>query len=310
MSENQKEEKQPDLITPKKNKTPVFIIVISLLLIVVFFFYSQNQRLEAEKKQQQKEIADTYLKLDSVSNELDLRIDEIRALGGDIDTLEALKAQLEADKKQLLVDAEYQRGQISRLNDRVDGYKELLLIKDEEIEQLKVLNTQLTEENTTLKVEKNELNESIQKLQENTEELQEKVAQASRLEIQGVKVIAINDRGKERDNEEYRNRHIEQLKIQFTVLENEIAPIEGKELLIRVVAPNGNVLFDVTRGSGSFTFDKRELFYTAKQEILYDRNSQLVTFFYEKGSEYAIGQHTVEVYTDDYLMGKGAFTVK
>jgi cell division protein ZapB len=31
---------------------------------------------------------------------------------------------------------------------------------------------------------------------------------------------------------------------------------------------------------------------------------------YEKGSEFAIGQHKVEVYTDDYLMGKGSFIVK
>lgn len=310
MSENHSGENEPNYLTPKKNRTPVFIIVISLLLVVVFFFYYQNQQLEAEKQRQQQEIKETYLKLDSVSVELDLRIDEIEALGGNIDTLEALKAQLEADKKQLLVDAEYQKGRITKLNNRVDGYKELLLIKDEEIAQLKVLNSQLTEENSTLKVEKNQLNESIQELQENREELQQKIAQASRLEIQGLKVIAISERGKERDADSYRNRHIEQLKIQFTVLDNEIAPIEGKELLIRVVAPDGNVLFDVTRGSGSFTFNQRELFYTAKQEILYDRNSQLVTTFYTKGSDYAIGQHTIEVYTDDYLMGEGAFVVK
>ncbi|MEQ9008364.1 MAG: hypothetical protein RLP12_10800 [Ekhidna sp.] len=125
-----------------------------------------------------------------------------------------------------------------------------------------------------------------------------------------MRINAINDNGKERDGGEYRNRHIEQLKIQFTVVENEIAPIEGKELLLRVIAPDGNVLFDVTRGSGSFTFEKREMFYTAKQEILYDRNNQLVTFLYTKGSDYAIGQHKVEVYTDDYLMGKGSFMVK
>lgn len=310
MSENSQEEVQPNFMTPKKNRTPVFIIVISLLLVALVFFYYQTQQLEAEKEKQQREIAEAVLKLDSLGKELDFRIDEIEALGGDIDTLEILKAQLEADKKQLLVDAEYQRGRIKKLNDRVAGYKDLLIMKDEEIEQLKIINSELTEENSTLKVEKNQLNQSIQKLQENTQELQEKIDQASRLEIQGVKVIAINDRGKERANEEYRNRHIEQLKIQFTVLENEIAPIEGKELLIRVVAPDGNVLFDVTRGSGSFTYQKRELFYTAKQEILYDRSSQLVTFLYEKGSEYAIGQHVVEVYTEDYIMGQGAFIVK
>ena len=294
----------------KKNKTPVFIVVILLLLAAVFFFYYQNRQLEIKREIQQKEISQTYFKLDSVSNELDIRIEEIAALGGKADTLEVLKTQLEADKKQLLLDAKYRQGTIAKLNNRVDGYKELLLLKDEEIEQLRLINNQLSKENTSLKVEKNRLNESIQQLQEDTQELEQKIAQVSRLEIQGIKVIAVNERGKERDNQEYRNRHINQLKIQFTVLENEIAPIEGKALLLRVIAPEGNVLFDVTRGSGSFSFESRDLFYTAKQEILYDRNSQLVTFLYNKGSEYAIGQHKIEIYTDDYLMGRGTFSVK
>ena len=295
---------------PSRTRTPIFIIITLLLLVAGIFFYYQNQQLQEESKRQQQEIATKVLELDSIANELDLRIQTITELGGDIDTLEALKSQLEADKKQLLVDAEYTRGRIKRLNDRVDGYKELLLQKDEEIKELVILNEQLTEENTTLKVEKNILNDSIRRLEQNKQELAKKVATASQLEISGLEVIAINDRGNEKDGGEYRNRHIAQLKIQFTVLENEIAPIEGKDLLLRVVAPDGNVLFDVSRGSGSFTFESRELFYTAKQEILYDRNSQQVSFLYDKGSEYSIGQHEVEVYTDDYLMGKGSFVVK
>ncbi|MEM7297015.1 MAG: chromosome segregation protein SMC [Bacteroidota bacterium] len=310
MSEKPNSPNQPAFLQPKKNRTPIFIIVTFVLLAAVIFFYMRSQRLEEEKARQQQEISETYLKLDSVSNELDIRIETIRELGGEIDTLEVLKAQLEADKKQLLVDAQYQRGRITRLNNRVDGYKELLLVKDQEIEQLKVLNEELTEENTTLKEEKNQLSESIQQLEQNKQDLADKVALASRLELSGMQINAINSNGKERDGGSYRNRHIAQLKIQFTVLENEIAPIEGKDLLLRVVAPDGNVLFDVTRGSGSFTFENREMFYTAKQEILYDRNSQQVSFLYDKGSEYAIGQHSVEVYTDDYLMGKGSFTVK
>ena len=311
MSEEQKSSEQlPEYLQPKKNRTPVFIIITALLLVAVIFFYYQGQKLEEENKRQQQEIATTVLQLDSISNELEIRIQTIQELGGDIDTLEALKEQLEADKKQLLTDAEYQRGRISRLNDRVDGYKELLLLKDEEIKELTIINEQLTEENTTLKVEKNQLNQSIQQLEKNKEELAQKVAVASRLEISGIQINAINDRGKEREGGEYRNRHIEQLKIQFTVLENEIAPIEGKELLLRVIAPDGNVLFDVSRGSGSFTFENRELFYTAKQDILYDRSSQQISFLYDKGSEYAIGEHQVEVYTDDYLMGSGSFIVK
>lgn len=293
-----------------KSRTPIFIIITLLLLAAVIFFYQRTQKLEKERARQEQEISDTYLKLDSVASELDIKIQTIKELGGEVDTLEALKAQLEEDKRQLLSRDKNQRNQIAKLKNRVNGYKELLLAKDEEIAQLKVVNEQLSEENTTLKVEKNQLNQTLKQLEENKQELADKVAYASRLEIGNMTINAINDKGKERDGGEYRNRHIKQLKIQFVVKENEIAPIEGKELLLRVIAPDGKVLFDVTRGSGSFTFEQREMFYTAKQEILYDRKSQTVSFLYDKGSTYAVGQHKVEVYTDGYLMGKSSFMVK
>lgn len=294
----------------KKTLIATFIITAVILLGAVIYFFTQNKELEEVNKQQQQEIANTILQMDSISNELDIRINKIRELGGNIDTLEILKAELQADKKRLLVDADYQRGRLSKLNKRVEGYKELLLSKDEEIKELKAMNDLLSEENTTLKVEKNQLNDSILRLEKNTQSLAAKVATASKLEISDIAITAINQRGKERNGGEYRNRHINEIKIQFDVLENEIAPIEGKDLLLRVIAPDGNVLFDVSRGSGSFTFEGRELFYTAKQEILYDRSSQKITYMYEKGSEYAIGQHKIEVYTDDYLMGSGSFIVK
>ena len=310
MNETNSPENQPFYVKPRKNRTPVFIVVIFLLLAAIAFFYYQNQQLEEKWARQEQEISDTYLKLDSVANELEVKIQTIMELGGEVDTLQALKVQLEEDKRQLLNKDKNQRNQIAKLNNRVDGYKELLLVKDEEIEQLKVLNEQLTDQNSTLKVEKNQLNQIVQQLEENKKELTSKVTYASRLQIEGLQINAINNKGKERDGGEYRNRHIQQLKIQFTVVENEIAPIEGKELLLRVIAPDGNVLFDVTRGSGSFTFENREMFYTAKQEILYDRNNQSVTFLYNKESDYTVGQHKIEVYTDDYLMGKGSFMVK
>lgn len=293
----------------QKNRTTVFIIVFAVLVGIVIFFFWQNQQLEAERVRQEEEIANTYLKLDSVSNELDQRILTIQELGGEIDTLIALKEQLENDKKALLVRDKRQKSEISKLNERVAGYRELLVAKDEEIKQLREVNELLNVENTELKVEKNQLNQSIEKLQKDTEELAGKVAVASRLEIEGLTVYAVSSKGRERADE-FRNRHIDKLKIQFTVLDNEIAPIEGKELLLRITAPDGNVLFDVTRGSGSFAFEGRESFYTAKQEILYDKNSQLVTYMYEKGSDFSVGQHKVEIFTDDYLMGAGSFMVK
>ena len=85
---------------------------------------------------------------------------------------------------------------------------------------------------------------------------------------------------------------------------------EGKNILIRIVDGNDQVIFDVARGSGTFMLGGKEEFYTANQEILFDNTRQQLAFEYEKGTEYESGLYTLEVYTDDYRMGSGQFVVK
>ncbi|MEQ8583045.1 MAG: chromosome segregation protein SMC [Marinoscillum sp.] len=307
--EVQNENSTPQSNPKPKDRTALFIgLIVALLGVLVFLYYSNNT-LEQEKEAQALELNKTLLQLDSISSQLDSKILTISQLGGEIDTLLKIKQQLETEKKQLLTNQSRQKDLMASLKDRVDGYQELLLAKDVEIEELKKLNDELLTENVELKTEKQQLNESIQEINKAKEELADKVAFASRLKVEGLKVFAVSDGGKEREGE-FRSRQVDQLKITFTVADNKVAPIEGKDLLVRIIAPDGNVLFDVTRGSGSFIFEGRELFYSAKQEILYDKNSQLVTVFYKKGSEYVTGSYQVEVYTDDYLMGKGSFLVK
>ena len=292
------------------NNRKTILITIMVLALVSVIAFLIIQKISLERQNQEKEVAlnKAFIQLDSISNELDDRILTISQLGGEIDTLLSIKSQLEDEKRQLLDRNERNKQSISSLQDKVEGYQELLLLKDEEIKQLTAINEKLMSENSELKVETQELNQSIRSINKEKEQLQEKVALVSRLKVEGMTVYALKD-GRERPNE-FRNRHIDELKIEFTVSENLVAPIEGKELLLRIVAPDGNVLFDVTRGSGTFMFEGREQFFTAKKEILFDRSAQLVTILYDKGSEFAVGQHLVEVYTDQYLMGKGSFDVK
>ena len=46
------------------------------------------------------------------------------------------------------------------------------------------------------------------------------------------------------------------------------------------------------------------------QEILFDNTRQKMTLIYEKGTDYASGTYTIEVFTDGYSMGKTQFIVK
>ena len=298
--------------TSNKNtnsKKTLIILLISVLLVLLIFFFQKSYRLSGDYKKQIKELSDTYERLDSLDDELDQRISKIRELGGDIDTLLVVKSQLEKDKLYLITQTSNQKQQVRKLSGRVSGYRKLLFLKDKEIKQLQSINAQLTEENNLLKVEKDGLADSLKLLEQTRQDLVSRVAYASRLIANEFAVSAIDSRGKER-SKKFKSRHIDQLKVTFKLLENEIAPVEGKEILLRVIAPDGNVLFDVTSGSGSFTLDGRELFYTLKKDILYDKTEQLVTVIYDKGNEYAKGQHQIELYTDDYLMGKYTFNVR
>lgn len=293
----------------KPNKAKILALVIILLLVIVgafVYIINESTRLENQNRLTEAQLNAAYDQLDSMSNELDNRILKIAQLGGEIDTLIAIKNKLEEEKRAFRKRA-YK--QINDLKSKVDGYKELLLAQDEEIARLKKANEELLVENTGLKEEKNELNASIQELNTSKKELETQVTIASQLKIKGMSVLAVSSSGKERESP-FRSRHINELKISFTVVENKVAPIEGKEILVKITAPDGNVIFDVTTGSGTFMFEGREEFYTAKKEILYDRKDQSLEFLYNRGADYDKGTYKVAVYTDGYSMGTGTFDVK
>jgi cell division protein ZapB len=198
---------------------------------------------------------------------------------------------------------------MANLRDKVEGFQELLIIKDKEIEELQVINEELVLENVELKTEKNELTADLNVEIQSRVELEEQVSIVAKLKVENIQIFAVNSRGKVKEDE-FKARFIDKIRVEFNIAENEVAPIEGKEIMIRIVGPDDNVLFDVASGSGTFMFNGKEEFYTAKQEILFDNTRQKLTFDYDKGSAYGPGQYKLQVYTDDYMMGEKEFMVK
>ena len=308
MEENKRELATP----PAKRNNKAFIIIILLVIVVIVQgvkIYLDHQESIAKEDQlanTEEELAITMQRLTDISAELEEKIAEIQELGGNVEELEQAKAEIEAE---LSKNRRASRRTIQDLKDKVGGYELLLKAKDEEIAQLKEINTELLSENTTLKTEKNVLNDSLSQLNESKEELVSKVEKASELRAENIQIFAINNRGKERESP-FKARQVAKLKVVFNIAENEVAPVEGKNVLIRVIDGNGEVIFDVARGSGTFMLNDREEFYTANQEILFDNTNQQLTFEYEKGSEYESGIYRLEVYTEGYKMGSEEFEVK
>jgi myosin heavy subunit len=296
---------------PKKsNKNAIIIALLSLVVVIqalkIYLDSKEKQDIKTELTSTEQELATTMQRMTEISAELDQKIAEVQKLGGDVSDMLKAKTEVEAELKR----SKRATGQeIKALKDKVEGYETLLKTKDEEITKLKSINKELLTENSSLKTEKNQLGDSINRLSESKEELATKVAIASQLKIENMKIVGLTDRGKERESP-FKSRQIGKLRIEFNIAENKVAPIEGKKIMIRIVDENGQVLFDVARGSGTFILNGKEEFYTESQEVLFDNTKQKLSFLYDKGSDYPSGTYKMEVYADDYLMGSDQFVVK
>ena len=295
----------------KRDQIRIILIVVLGIVIIgagykIYTDFNAKQALQAEYDATRLNLT---TKLDSISVELSDRITEIAELGGDIDSLVTLKDSITAERDQLQRTRRANKALIQRLDRKVTGYEELLLAKDEEIEKLKNINTQLLTENNELKVDKNELNRSLNEAAERERELQQQISLAAKHRAENIKVFNINSRGREREGD-FRKRQAQKVKVTFNLAQNDVAPVSGHQIMIQIVDPVGNVVFDVARGSGSFQVDGKEQFYTAMQEIVFDNSKQELSFVYDKGSEFDKGDYKIVILADTYEIGQTTFNVR
>ncbi len=293
----------------QKKSGKTLIIVVAVLAFVLATLVVISFIREGKMKATNAALMTAYGSLDSISNELDSKITQIEQLGGNIQELTVIQDSLQREKDDLLQARTRSDKQIKDLKSRVEGYRELLVMKDVEIQELKKVNENLVVENSELKTERNELNQDLRDAKKTQDELSAKVQIAAQLEAENIVVAAIGKDGKAREDE-FRARQIDQLSVKFSIAKNDVAPVSGKVILMRIIDDNGNVLFDIARGSGTFDLDGKETFYTSKQEILFDNTQQTMNFLYNKGSEYLPGHYTMQIYTEGYLMGSKSFRVK
>jgi DNA gyrase/topoisomerase IV subunit A len=268
-------------------------------------------------------------KLDSVSEQLNLRLIQIKKLGGKVNELETAKAQIVGDQAHLedIDPAEFQK--------KISFYVHLLGLKDAEIKKLTKENVNLTKRNDSLSREAQnlkvglvtiqkalkdssktfglkarELSERSRVLEIKNKELAEKVSAAAALRAEGVNVYAISSRGKESTVNNQKAKKVDKIRVMFHLQENTLASKEIKTVFLRIIEPTGSTISDYNLGSGSFEFKGRDLTFTSRQRIFYENNHQSVEFIYTRPNGFKNGKHEIELYAEGYLIGLGTFEVR
>jgi hypothetical protein len=306
------------------------LVVMTLLAVSLGYMLFQSK--ETVTSQQEvistkvMELADTRTKLDSISRELESQIAEVQKLGGDVTELQKASTELQQDKKDLLKKSASQLASVkSKYEDKIRNYESLLATKETELVKLREENTalatqneNLSSENSNLKGQTQGLSKSVEDAKAQNEEvaaknkiLAEKVVKAAALRAEYVKVIGINDKGKESEEKRYRARKLAKIKVVFQLAKNELTEQERKTVFIRMLGPDGSTIFDSATGSGNFTFNGQELAYTTRGEIKYDNQNLNIEMVYNRGGiEYLEGKYIVELYAEGFKIGSGGFEVK
>lgn len=297
----------------------IALLVLAALNVLLLYFYYQerqdNKTKDATIAAKTEEVLSVKTRLDSISNELDLKIAEIHRLGGSVDSLLKVKAQLEVDKRELRNVSSFDS---KKYDQKIRNYQALLSQKDQEIARLKeengiltVRNDSLNQENSTLRTERQSLSDSVSAVAARNRELSEKVTIAAALRAESVTVDAINRRGKEKDGGSYKAKRIDKIKVGVRLAPNGLAQLGQKELYLRILDPSGAVISDMATGSGEFTYNGQGMIYTARQAFNFDNTRQQVDFIYSRGAQrFNEGKHTIEIYCEGFRIGDGEFTVR
>jgi hypothetical protein len=307
MNQEEKVEKSRKSVDKGKN---ILIIVLVVLVVLSGWRLLNDHREKAQKSEEilllSEENSNLNIRLDSITQQLDIRIKEIERLGGDIEALVKVREQL---VKERALDKSRSLREIIRLNAQIDSYLALMEEKDADILRLNAQNSQLYSENKDLKSSKAAMEEEVVKLNIKTEDLEEKVDLASQLNAENITIAAVNSRGREREGE-FRNRQLSKLKVSFTIADNKVAAPGIRDVYLQVLSPNGQVIFDIAKGSGTFELGGKESFYTSKQDFVFNNTNQQLTYFYEKGSDYEKGTYAVKIFSEGSEMGKSTFVIK
>lgn len=307
---------------PKKTDVSKIVMIVLIIILLGFNVYQsflktevddKNQALTVDIETKDSEIDYQKNQLDSLGVELQAKYEQIAKLGGDTATLGAQIRQLAKEKAQLrrsLSKSNRNKNEVYKLQRIKKNYEELLLLQDKELLKLRSQTDSLFKESKTLKTTLSEREDSISNLQTEAEKLNNQVELGRILKADNFKVVAVNSKGKERFLPIYKEKHINSLKIEFSVAPNKIALVETKTVYMQLKEPSGNTLYDLALGSGEFENKGSKLYYTLKKDVIYERDGIDIEMIYDQPTTYQSGKYTIEVYCEGNVIGSGSFLVK
>lgn len=223
---------------------------------------------------------------------------------------DSLQVQLEREKEKVQRLQEELRNtkatdaaEITRLKKELATVKKVMRSYIVQIDSLNQLNEKLHNENRQVKRQYAAATQQISTLQEEAKTLSNKVTLASQLDATGFSVVTKNKRGKTTS----KAKDITQIAISFTIVKNITAETGERDIYVRIMKPDGEVL--TKNASKTFAYENTKLEYSIKKTIEYTGEEQGVAVYWDVEEFLPTGAYTVYVFAGGVMIGEKTFNI-
>lgn len=280
------------------NKALLIALSILLLALIGYTFYNNNDHKEAVQfLQDEKE--QIIGNLTAMEDKYDIAIAQNTSLS---DSLTFEKEKIVALRDSVMKMSKINSSTLRRYRNQLASLKstnERLLI---EVDSLRLTNNLLTEEKDSINNQLELQTSYNDTLVAQNIDLAKKVEIGGIINVENVKITAMKMRTNGKYTDTNKAQKTDAIKIDFRLIENEIASPGDKDTYIVLKDPSGKVV----NAKGTFTLkDGTEAKYTDHTIVNYENSDLDVVMLIErKGDKYEKGTYPIEVYVDGKLVGE------
>lgn len=299
----------------------VGIVLLVLLVGAIVFSVSQVSSLrqevnEAQAKNEQLQLTNEQLQLSNEFDAINSEFAQYENQSVEItnDTIlakytaakakvEQLMSELARQKSQSRAELEAKSAKIKELQGEISTLRGLLRHYIAQVDSLSKENAGLKAENSEIRNVNESLSSQVQAVSQKNEVLNQKMTLAEKLNVTGVSLMALNKKGKNEKNV----TKAKQLKVTFTIPQNNSTPVGPKTIYLRLTGPEGTLLGN----AGSFSFEGSSVACTAKKTVEYGGDEiPGITMYWDVNTTLTPGDYTVELFADNYRLTSRRFTLK
>ena len=254
-----------------RNVIIILTILISLMLVFIIFRENQYQKNIETVIQYEEEKNNLRDNLDDLIDEHELLKDEYGDLSNQLEKRDSTILAYANEIKQLL----RSKGELSRAKVKIKRLKNISKRYVSAIDSLYTLNQNLQLENDSVKKVNQLISIRNKTLEKSNQDLNQRVFTASMLKVENILIEGVYYRSSGREVTTTRASKVQNFNICFDIIENKVTNSGLKNIYIRIIDPDGNILNVANKIQETILDNDSLVHYTT--EYNFDYNNQKIS---------------------------------